>query len=365
MSANVQLVDSMFKLRSIRAGTEFQSFKEPESEVPPIELVTELVKVELQEFRLYVVVCIKNASFGITDGDMYPRQDLACFFLVIHDNSLMGSYNPVLFKGCVCIGTIRGGISHPVYRLFYPGDFGGSLQIVYDLHLYVSHDFRGTPFLVGGNVRETAFGHDKDGCLALASTPPFERTVFLVFRRFSGEEAFVYLYISMKVVACVTLAHHVTKFVRHLPYGLVTLAPQLALDFLGGYGPFGRCQKKHGGEPVTNGQLAPLHYRARTQCHLMFTLHASPGLVARIPTQTQTSATAAEKTVAFTEMTQGCLTGPFVRILTVKIKQIHSVSFQLAYMKWPQIPFHWKSLRHISSYILSIWTFADIHISNT
>ena len=362
MSTNVQSVDSMFKLRSIIAGTEFQSFKEPESEVPPIELVTELVKVELQEFRLYVVVCIKNASFGITDGDMYPRQELACFFPIIHDNNVMGSHSPVLFKGCVCAGTIRGDICLPVRRLFYLGDFGGGLQIVYNLHLYVSHDFWDTPFLVGRSVRETAFGHDKDGCLALASTPPFERTALLVFRRFSGEEAFIYLYISMKVVACVTLAHHVTKFVRHLPYGLVTLAPQLALDFLGGYGPFGRCQKKHGGEPVADGQLAPLHYRARTQCHLMFTLHASPGLVARIPTQTQTSATAAEKTVAFTEMTQGCLTGTFVRILTIKIKQIHSVSFQLAYMKWPQIPFHWKSLRHISSYILSIWTFADIHI---
>ncbi len=29
MFANIQLVDSMFKFCSIRAGTEFQSFKEP------------------------------------------------------------------------------------------------------------------------------------------------------------------------------------------------------------------------------------------------------------------------------------------------------------------------------------------------
>ena len=30
-----------------------------------IELVTELIKIELQEFSLYVMVCIKNTPFGL------------------------------------------------------------------------------------------------------------------------------------------------------------------------------------------------------------------------------------------------------------------------------------------------------------
>ena len=344
MSANIQLVNSMFKLSSISASTEFQPLKEPKTEIPSVELVAEFVKVELQEFRLYVMVGVKDAPLGVADGDMYPRQNLSDFFLVIHDNGLVGSHCPVLFKGCVCAGTVRSGICLPVCRLFYPGSFGGSLQIVYYLHLYVSHDFRGTPLLIGRSVRETAFSHDKDGCLALASTSTFERAVFLSLRRLGGEEPFVYLHISMKIIACVTLAHHVTKLVHHFPYGLVTLAPQLALDFLGGYGTFGRRQEVHGGEPVADGQVASLHHSTGTQGHLMLTVHAGPRTVARIPTQTQTAAAATEKTVAFTETTESLLAGAFVRILTVEVKQIHCVSFQLFYMECLQILFlclHW------------------------
>lgn len=208
----------------------------------------------------------------------------------------------------------------------------------------MSHDFRGTPLLIGRSVRETAFSHDKDGCLALASTSTFERAVFLSLRRLGGEEPFVYLHISMKIIACVTLAHHVTKLVHHFPYGLVTLAPQLALDFLGGYGTSGRRQKVHGGEPVADGQVASLHHSTGTQGHLMLTVHAGPRTVARIPTQTQTAAAATEKTVAFTETTESLLAGAFVRILTVEVKQIHCVSFQLFYRECLQILFlclHW------------------------
>ena len=331
----------MFKLSSIIASAEFQSFEESKSKVSAVELVTELVEVELQEFRLNVVVCIENAPFCIADGDMHPRQDLTHFLLVIHDNSLVGSHCPVLFKGRVCVGTVRGGINLPVRRLFYLGGLGGGLQIVYDLHLYVAHDFWSTPLLIGRGVREVAFGHDEDGSLALASTPTFERAALLVFRCLGGEEAFVYLHVPMKIIACVTLAHHVTKFVSHFPYGLVTLATQLTLDFLGGYGTLGRCQKEHGGEPVSDGQVASLHHRTGTQGHLMFTVHASPGTVTRIPTQTQTAAASTKKAVVFTEMSESFLAGAFVRILTVEIKQIHSGPFLLSNMEWLQIVFQW------------------------
>jgi len=57
--------------------------------------------------------------------------------------------------------------------------------LLYELHLYVFHDFRGTRFLIRRSIGETAFGHAKDGGLALASTPPFERTVLLACWRFS------------------------------------------------------------------------------------------------------------------------------------------------------------------------------------
>lgn len=242
----------MFKFSSISASTELQPFEDLESEVTPVEPVTELVKVELKEFILYVMVGVKDVPFGIADGDMHPRQDLAHFFLVIHGNSLVGSYHPVLFKGCIYVGIVRGDIRLPACGLFYLGSLGGSLQIVYGIHLYVSHDFRGTPFLIGRNVLEAAFGHDKDGGFALASTSLIQRVVFLVFRRFGGEEAFIYFNVSLMIIACVTLAHYVMEFVYHFQYGLITLSPQLALDFLGGYGVFGRCQKEHGGEPVAD-----------------------------------------------------------------------------------------------------------------
>ena len=73
----------------------------------------------------------------------------------------------------------------------------------------------------------------------------------------------------------------------------------------------------------------------------MFTVHAGPGPMARIPTQAQTAAAATEKAVVFTEMTESLLTGAFVRILTVEIKQIHNVSFQLSNMECLQIVFQW------------------------
>ena len=156
-------------------------------------------------------------------------------------------------KGGVCVGTIRGDICLPVRRLFYLGNFGGDLQIVYDNYFYVFHDFRGTPFLIGRNVGETASGHDKGGCLALASMPPpFERTGFLVFRFFSGEAPFVYLYVSMKAVV-------------------------------------------------------------------------------------------------FTEMTQGCLAGTSVRILTIKIKQIQSCFLSISLHELSALSVPLEVLRHICS----------------
>lgn len=63
----------MFKLRPIRTCAKFEPVKEPEAQIPSIELITELVEVELQEFGFYVMVSVQYASLGITDGNVYPR----------------------------------------------------------------------------------------------------------------------------------------------------------------------------------------------------------------------------------------------------------------------------------------------------
>ncbi len=47
----------MFEIGLIGTSTKFKPFKGPESEIPSVELVTELVEVELQEVSLYVMVC--------------------------------------------------------------------------------------------------------------------------------------------------------------------------------------------------------------------------------------------------------------------------------------------------------------------
>lgn len=311
----------MLKISLIGARAKFKPLKKPESEIPAVELVTELVEVELQEFSLYVVVCVEYAPFGVADGDMHPRQDLARFLLVIHDESLVGSHRPILLKGCVYAGTVRGDIRLPVRRLFYLGNLGGCFQIVYDLHFYVPHGFRGTPFLAGGDIRETAFSHDEDGSLALAPAPAFQRAVLFVFRSFGGEEAFVYLHVSMKTIACVTLSHHVTELVHHFPYRLVTLASQLTLDFLGRYGTFGRCQKEHGGKPVTDRQLAALHYRAGTERGLMPATAAYPRLVRLVPILVCAATTATAKAMPLAETPKGFHAGFLVRIDIGKIQK--------------------------------------------
>ncbi len=311
----------MFEISPIGTSAKFKPLKKPESEIPSVELVTELVEVELQELSLYVMVGIKYAPFGVADGDMHPRQDLSHFLLVIHDDGLMGGYRPVLLKGGVCAGSIRRGIRLTACRLFYPGCLGGRLQIVYDFHLYVPHNFGSAPFLVGSDFGEAALGHDKDGCLTLASTPTFQGTIFLVFRCFSGEEALVYLHVPMKAVACIPLAHHVTELVHHFPYGLVTLAPELALYFLCRYGSFGRCQKEHCTEPIMDRQVASLHHRAGTERGLMPATAAYPRLVRLVPILVRTTATAAAKAMYLAEAAQGFHAGFLIRIDFGKVQK--------------------------------------------
>lgn len=55
MSASCQSINSMFKVRPIRTCAKFEPVKESEAQIPSVELITELVKVELQELCFYVM----------------------------------------------------------------------------------------------------------------------------------------------------------------------------------------------------------------------------------------------------------------------------------------------------------------------
>lgn len=325
MSASCQSINSMFKVRPIRTCAKFEPVKESEAQIPSVELITELVKVELQELCFYVMVRVQYAPFGIADGNVHPRQNFPDTLFVIRNYGMVGGCHSVLFKSGITAEPVRGHIGVSVRPRLYLARDGGSLKIADDQHLYMPDSFGRTVLSGRRRSRPAAFGHDKDGSLALASTPSLQRTVLLVFRNFGGKEALVHFHIPMKGVKAVAPAHHIAQLMHHFPYGLVTLAAELALYLLCRYGTPGSRQQEHGRKPITHRKMAALHDRARTKLHLMFAIHASPGLMARIPAQAQTAALAAEQTVVFTETTQCSLAGGLVWVLTVKIKQGHII----------------------------------------
>ena len=109
------------------------------------------------------------------------------------------------------------GIRLPARRLFYLGGLGGCLQIVYDFHLYVPHNFWSAPFLVGSFWGKLLSAITKTDILRWLTRP-----------RFKGKSSWsssVSMEKTMKAVTRIPLAHHVTELVDHFPYGLVTLAP--------------------------------------------------------------------------------------------------------------------------------------------
>lgn len=315
----------MFKVRPIRTCAKFEPVKESEAQIPSVELITELVKVELQELCFYVMVRVQYAPFGIADGNVHPRQNFPDTLFVIRNYGMVGGCHSVLFKSGITAEPVRGHIGVSVRPRLYLARDGGSLKIADDQHLYMPDSFGRTVLSGRRRIGPAAFGHDKDGSLALASTPSLQRTVLLVFRSFGGKEALVHFHIPMKGVKAVAPAHHIAQLMHHFPYGLVTLAAELALYLLCRYGTPGSRQQEHGRKPITHRKMAALHDRARTKLHLMFAIHASPGLMARIPAQAQTAALAAEQTVVFTETTQCSLAGGLVWVLTVKIKQGHII----------------------------------------
>lgn len=324
MFASCQLVNSMFEVRLIGTRTKSKPVKEAASEIPSVELVAELVEIELEELRFYVMVSIQYALFGVADDNVHPGQDFPDTLFIVRNDSLVRGCRPVLFKGSIAAEPVRGHIGIPVRTLLNLARNGGSLEIVDDLHLYMPDTLWRTVLLSWRHLWQAAFRHDKDGGLALASPPAFQRAIFLFLRHFRGEEALVNLHVTMKWVASVALAHHVAQLMHHLPYGLVTLAANLVLYLLGGYGTLCRRQEEHGSKPVTNRKMAALHHRTGTKLHLVFAIHARPGLVARVPAQAQTAALTTEQSVMLTETAKGFLTGCLIGIFLVKIKLIHN-----------------------------------------
>lgn len=285
MPASCQLVDSMFEVRPIGTRTKFKPVKKPEAEIPSVELVAELVEVQLEELRFYVMVSVQYAPFGIADGNVHPWQDFPDILFVVRNDSLVGGCRPVLSKGGIAAEPVRGHIGVPVRPGLYLVRDGGSLEITDDLHLYMPDSLGRTVLLGRRRLGQAAFRHDKDGGLALASPSAFQRAILLSFGRFRGEETLVNLHLPMEGVAPVALAHHVAQLMHHLPYRLVTPAANLALYFLGRYGTLCRRQEEHGRKPVTNRQMAAMHHRTRTKLHLVPAIHARPGLVAWVPAQ--------------------------------------------------------------------------------
>lgn len=100
----------MFKVRPIRTCAKFEPVKESEAQIPSVELITELVKVELQELCFYVMVRVQYAPFGIADGNVHPRQNFPDTLFVIRNYGMVGGCHSVLFKSGITAEPVRGQI---------------------------------------------------------------------------------------------------------------------------------------------------------------------------------------------------------------------------------------------------------------
>ena len=177
MSASCQSIGSMFEVRPIGTRTKFKPVKKPASEIPSVELVTELVEVELEELRSYVMVSVQYAPLGVADDNVYPWQDFPDTPFVVRNDGMMGGCHPVLFKGNIAAEPVRGHIGIPVRTLLNLARNGGSLEIVDDLHLYMPDTLGRTVLLGRRRLWQAAFRHDKDRGLALASPSALQRPI--------------------------------------------------------------------------------------------------------------------------------------------------------------------------------------------
>ena len=79
----------MFKIRPVGTSAKLKPIEKVETEMSSVELIAELIEIELQEVCFDIVIRVKNATFGIADGYVYPREYSADHGLVLHDISFM------------------------------------------------------------------------------------------------------------------------------------------------------------------------------------------------------------------------------------------------------------------------------------
>ena len=187
----------MFEVRPIGTRTKFKPVKKPESEIPLVEFVAELVEVELEELRFYVLINVLYVPFGIADGNVHLGQDFPDTLFVVCNDSLVRGCHPVLFKGNIAAEPVRGHIGIPVRTLLNLTRDGRSLENADNLHLYM-------PDTLGRRrLWQAAFRHDKDRGLALAFPSAFQRAIFQFFGCFRGEEALcLLLSVCIRLVLC-------------------------------------------------------------------------------------------------------------------------------------------------------------------
>jgi len=200
-------------------------------------------------------------------------------------------------------------------------------QVVDDFHLQVSG-------LLGfftrfGVFNRFAFSHHQDLGLFLASTAAFQRFLLLFNGYLGGKEGVVQLDGALERVLVVTLAHHVTQFIDHFPYGLVTLVPQLSLYLGGGKGALGSREQVHGHEPVTVWQVGMLHDRARTQRLARLATLAFVSLLVFQPIMLLTITTTAGNSHLVSLLFEFFPTGFLIGVIYSKIQDIHSLKYYM------------------------------------
>lgn len=169
----------MLEVRPICTCTKCEPLKEVETEIPSFEFVAEFIQVKLQESILYVVVCVKNAPFGIAYRNVYPWEHFSNKAFIFHYECLKLCNDVVINKVGIGTGSICCCNSFIVNGILYRILFGIGLQIGYGNHFYVPYTFARTMRLLYWISWDRTFCHYEDSCLLLASTSSLKRYIFL------------------------------------------------------------------------------------------------------------------------------------------------------------------------------------------
>ena len=259
-------------------GSHHQFFEQSFSEISSIELVTEFIKIELQELPLDSMVHVREYGFRIGYGRVHPRKHLVPF-LGLDDTGFRLVHGLAYFH--MRRGSIHddfGGIlfTKVIHGLFY----GVCPKVFYDDHAQMAGLADFLPLL--WSLNRPALHHYKDFGLALAAVAPFKRFIPfpLVLR---GEMSLVQLCHAAELVTGIPLPHDAADFVHHFPNGLVAFVAKLALYLKDGKSLFRTGQQMDGCEPIRQRQLAALEQCTGTQGDDMLAGSTLPTLVIFIP----------------------------------------------------------------------------------